>query len=65
MKIFDRRQGKIIKCLNNIHSGPINCVRWDPLGNRLVTASYDRSVKVIDFANEKVIYTGETDDSIL
>ena len=40
----------------------ITCVRWDEKGERLASASYDRTAKVLDFASEKVIYTGKTAD---
>ena len=43
--------------------GDINCVRWDSNGERLASASEDKTVKMIDLASEKVIYTGATSDS--
>ena len=38
------------------------CVRWDQNGKRLASVSWDRTVKVLDFASEKVTYTGEIVD---
>ena len=42
--------------------GTINCVRWDSKGERLVSASSDHKVKMIDFASGKILYTGATLD---
>ena len=42
--------------------GAITCVRWDLSGERLASTSYDGTVKVLDFASEKVIYAGKTED---
>ena len=40
----------------------IRCVRWDSKGERLVSASSDKTVRIIDFAAGKVSYTGKTCD---
>ena len=40
----------------------IYCVRWDPSGKRLASSSYDKTVKVLDFASGKVTYSGKTVD---
>ena len=40
----------------------INCVRWDPKGERLVSASDDKTVNIINFASGKVYYTSKTCD---
>ena len=37
-------------------------VRWDSKGERIVSASGDYTVKIIDFSSGKVIYTGATSD---
>ena len=38
----------------------INCVRWSPSGDKLASASDDKTVKLFDFKTGKVLYTGET-----
>lgn len=40
----------------------INCVRWGPNGNMLASASDDKTMKLLDFKTEKVLYTGTTSD---
>lgn len=40
----------------------MNCVRWNPEGTLLATASDDNTVKLMDFASEKVLFTGGTSD---
>ena len=80
MKIFDKRESKIIKTFDAVHSGNnldlfkkrlivwinplegINCVRWSPSGDRLASASNDKTVKLLDFKTGKVLYTGNTSD---
>ena len=41
----------------------IYCVRWDSKGERLVSASLDNTVKIIDFISGKICYAGTTTDS--
>ena len=41
----------------------INCVRWDTKGKRIVSASDDKKVKIVDFGSGKISYTGATSDS--
>ena len=77
IKIFDRRESKIIKTIDRIHQSKIQfkherysfysldwvySVRWKSSGDMVVTASADKSAKVIDFNTEKVIHTGTTPD---
>ena len=33
----------------------VNCVRWNPSGQSLATASDDTELKIIDFAAEKIV----------
>ena len=40
----------------------IDCVRWNPTGDRLATASLDSTAKILDFASGKVYYKGFTSD---
>ena len=40
----------------------IFCVRWSPSGDKLVSASNDTTVKLLDFKTGKVLYTGSTSD---
>ena len=80
VKIFDKRESKIVKTFDGIHSSKIlwfvklfqtcnynfldgiACVRWNPSGNMLATASLDKSVKLLEFQTGKVLYTGTTSD---
>ena len=89
VKIFDKRESKIVKTFDSIHTGKIirlddyflhwsfcliaewiitlflasiNCVRWDPIGCSLASASEDKTVKLLDFKTGKVLYTGTTSD---
>lgn len=49
------------KLLCEITAGPITCVRWNSAGKLIATASWDGTVKIIDFANpNQVLYSGET-----
>ena len=41
---------------------PINCVRWNPSGDAIASASVDKSVKLIDLKSGKVILAGTTPD---
>ena len=40
----------------------MNCVRWDPTGARLATASDDKTAKAIDAKTGKVIHNSTTPD---
>ncbi len=40
----------------------ISCVRWNPNGDMLASASDDGTAKLIDFNTGKVIHTGNTVD---
>ena len=79
INIFDKRESKIIKTFDSVHSGnnldlfkkltlnycsldDIYCVRWSPSGDKLATASQDKTVKLLDFKTGKVLYTGITSD---
>ena len=58
---------KIWVCLkklffNYLSLGPINCVRWSPSGDKLASASSDRTVSLLDFQTGKVLYDGKTSD---
>ena len=80
LKIFDKRESKVIKTFDGVHSGKnldlfkqrlgfwifildsINCVRWSPSGDKLASASDDKTVQLLDFKTGKVLYTGNTSD---
>ena len=79
INIFDKRESKIIKTFDSVHSGNnldlfkkltlnycsldyIYCVRWSPSGDKLATASQDKTVKLLDFKTGKVLYTGITSE---
>ena len=38
------------------------CVRWNQKGETLASASYSGTVKVLDFASEKITFTGKTEN---
>ena len=38
------------------------CVRWSPSSDKLASASFDKTVKLLDFKTGKVLYTGNTSD---
>ena len=40
----------------------IPCVRWNPSGNMLASASFDTTASVVDFKTGKTLYTGKTSD---
>ena len=40
----------------------IYCVRWDLNGGRLASLSADKTAKILDFADEKIYYSGRTPD---
>ena len=42
--------------------GTVHCVRWNPSGDLLATASNDRTAQVLDFGTEKVLCTETTLD---
>lgn len=77
IKLYDRREGKVVHNYCVLHEGLpdssvlliwkhfldcVNCVRWDPHGNMIGTASDDKTVTLLDFKSGKVIYSGNTID---
>ena len=42
--------------------GLINCVRWSPSGDKLASASDDKTINLLDFKTGKVLYAGKTSD---
>ena len=40
----------------------IYCVRWNPSGDMLASASHDQTVALLDFKAGKKLYTGKTSD---
>ncbi len=75
INIYDQRVSKIVKSFDGIHSGSkfffriflilqgkIKCVRWEPSGDFIASASDDKTAKVIYLKTEKVTYTGNTAD---
>lgn len=42
--------------------GSISCVRWNPNGDMLATACYDRTAKLLDFRTGKTLHTVKTSD---
>ena len=42
--------------------GSINCVRWNPSGDMIASASRDEKIKLLDCKTGKVLYTGVTYD---
>jgi len=64
IKIYDRREAKIVETIGSLAKGYINCVRWNPVGDKLVTASADEAAALIfDFKTWKVLYTINTNDN--
>ena len=39
-----------------VYVDAITCVRWDPSGKSIASTSWDKTVKVLDFASGKVTY---------
>ena len=37
-------------------------MRWSPTGDKLASASNDKTIKLLDFKTGKVLYTGYTSD---
>jgi WD40 repeat protein len=42
--------------------GDIFCVRWNPNGDMIASASYDKAATLLDFKTGKVLHTGATSD---
>ena len=40
----------------------ISCVRWSPSGDMIATASWDKTVALLDFKTGKKLYTEKTSD---
>ena len=72
VKIFGKRESKIVRTLDGIHTGnificlidcylqdQIHCVRWSPSGEMLATASRDKTTTLLDFKTGKILYTGK------
>ena len=53
---------KLSPSSNYYFPGIINCVRWNPSGDMLATASSDKTAKLLDFKTGKLLYTGTTSD---
>ncbi len=40
----------------------MTCVRWNPSGDVLASASVDKTAKLLDFKTGKVLHTGTSPD---
>mmetsp|Transcript_68447 Transcript_68447/g.79727 ORF Transcript_68447/g.79727 Transcript_68447/m.79727 type:complete len:336 (+) Transcript_68447:1191-2198(+) len=60
LHIYDQRTNEVARSLKSLHIDYIKSVRWNKSGTLLVTGGNDGKVKVVDFASEKVYYTGST-----
>lgn len=49
-------------CKYLISLGEINCVRWNPRGDMLVSSSNDGTAKLLDFKTGKILHTGKPSD---
>ena len=52
----------IIPTSNAYIVGAINCVRWNSSGDLLASASFDKTIALVDFKTGKKLYTGKTSD---
>ena len=43
---------------NSCYLDNINCVRWNPSGDMLASASCDTTIALLDFKTGKTLYTG-------
>ena len=55
IRIFDVATGNLKNAFDNIHSDTVLCVRFNPEGSRLASASADRVVRLIDPTSGKII----------
>ena len=53
---------KLILVSNPCSLGAIYCVRWNPSGDMLASASDDQTVAVMDVKTGKKLFTGYTSD---
>ena len=47
---------------NRYYIDMINCVRWSPNGDMIASASWDKTVQLLDFKTGKKLSTGNTPD---
>ena len=55
---FDSRELNF--CLSIAYLDDVDCVRWSPRAVMIDTTSHDKTVKVVDFRTEKVLYSETT-----
>lgn len=56
---------KEIQSIKNLHRQQISCIKFTPDGSKLVTASSDHSLKVIDVRTSEVLQTLEDSEMML
>lgn len=78
LKVYDTRKRKAVKTYENRHQSTKNVfiivnycsffqdqilsMRWNSDGSLLATASADGTVKVAEFASDKILFEGKTPD---
>ena len=54
VKLWDPRDGKLLKSFDEVHADTVNCVRFSPDGHHLACGSADRFIRLIDLDSGKV-----------
>jgi len=63
VKIFDVREGAIVRSITNLHKDEINCVKWSPSSKMILTGSSDGTMRITDFKTEKMIHSEKSLDN--
>ena len=65
VKIWSLGEMKEVQTIQRVHNAQMTCVKFTPDCSKIVTASCDNTIKVIDMRQSKVLHTIEDDNLFL